>query len=58
MEQMKNSKDIDMTDLDEIKHLEAKKCFLCNGAFNNKVEAKRKSLTTATSQDYTEERHI
>ena len=42
MEQMKNSKDIDMTDLDEIKHLEAKKCFLCNGAFDNRVEAKKK----------------
>ena len=39
MEQMKKPKDIDMTDLDEIKHLEAKKCFLCNGAFDNRVEA-------------------
>ena len=39
---MKNSKDIDMTDLHEIKHLEAKQCFLCNGAFKNKVEAKKK----------------
>ena len=42
MEQMKNAKDMIMSDLDEIKHLEAKKCFLCNGAFNNKVEAKNK----------------
>ena len=31
-----------MSDLDEIKHLEAKKCFLCNGAFDNRVEAKKK----------------
>ena len=35
MEQVKNSKDID-------KHLEAKKCFLCNGTFDNRVEAKKK----------------
>ena len=42
MEQMKNPKDMIMSYLDEIKHLEAKKCFLCNGAFNNKVEAKKK----------------
>ena len=42
MEQMKKPKDMIMSDLDEIKHLEAKKCFLCNGAFNNKVEAKKK----------------
>ena len=41
IEKLENSKDIDMTDLDKIKHLEAKKCFLCNGAFNNKVEAKK-----------------
>ena len=41
-EQMKESKDIDMTDLDEIKFLEAKKCFLCNRAFDNRVEAKKK----------------
>ena len=42
MEQMKNPKDMIISYLDEIKHLEAKKCFLCNGAFNNKVEAKKK----------------
>ena len=35
MEQMQKSKDIDMTELHEIKHLEAKKCFLCNRTFNN-----------------------
>ena len=41
MEQMKKPKDMIMSDLDEIKHLEAKKCFLCNENFNNKVEAKK-----------------
>ena len=42
MKQMKNPKDMIMSDLDEIKHLEAKKCFLCNGTFDNRVEAKKK----------------
>ena len=42
IEQMKKPKDMSMSDLDEIKHLEAKKCFLCNDGFNNKVEAKKK----------------
>ena len=42
MKQMKNPKDMIMSDLDEIKHLEAKKCFLCNDNFDNRVEAKKK----------------
>ena len=42
MKQMKNPKDMIMSDLDEVKHLEAKKCFLCNGTFDNRVEAKKK----------------
>ena len=42
MEQMKKPKDMIMSDLDKIKHLGARKCFLCNGAFNSKVEAKKK----------------
>ena len=39
-----------MSDLDEIKHFLANKCFLCNGTFNK--------VDTATSQECKEERHI
>ena len=47
VEHMKRQKDIVLSDLDEIKHLEAKNGLLCTGTFNNKVESIERRSPTA-----------
>ena len=46
MEQMKKQ-DMIVSDVDKIKHSEAKQCFSCNGASTTKQKQKRRPPTTA-----------